>query len=185
MTKFQDLYDFIDRAKRNRKYPEATAYSLRAAINLYDTELSDEEKSSLEKVKKDFEQITQSVFSKNASRFNASSLTTYKSRVLKVFADYEKYGDPAKMSNWTPKVITRTKRNRGNGFQASGSPSGREQQGDSVPESEYPYVFSDKGTGWNLTIRSSRPMDSEIKIEIVKISGKLNEINRHHENKIT
>lgn len=110
MTKFQDLYEFIDNATRSRKYPEATAQTLRAALKLYEAELNDEERKSVEKFKENFEQITRSVFSKNASRFSASSLATYKSRAQKVLADFDKYSDPLKMNSWSPKVIMRTKK---------------------------------------------------------------------------
>jgi len=110
MTKFQDLYDFIDRATRSRKYPEATAQTLKAAIKLYDAELNDEERKSIEKFSENFEQITRSVFTKNASRFSASSLATYKSRAQKVLADFDKYSDPLKMNSWSPKVIIRNKK---------------------------------------------------------------------------
>lgn len=110
MNKFQDLYSFIDRATKSRKYPEATAMSLRAALKLYESELNDEEKSSLDKFKENLEQITRSVFSKNADRFSSSSLTTYKSRTQKVLTDFAKYGDPLKMNSWSPKVIIRNKK---------------------------------------------------------------------------
>jgi len=175
MTKFQELYDFIDRAKKNRKYPEATAGALKAALKLYDAELSDEERSSLDKVKKDFEQITQSVFKKNANKFSASSLITYKSRILKVFADYEKYGDPAKMSNWFPKIIARTKKSS----KSENLPSRDEGEHDEV---DHPHTFLDKGNGWVLTIRSKNPISSEIKKSIIDVSDKLDKINKDYEN---
>jgi hypothetical protein len=110
MAKFQELIEFVDRAKRSRKYPDATAYSLGAALRLYEAELNEEERSSIEKVNKDFEQITRSVFSKNQGRFTASSLATYKSRVQKVLSDFEKYSDPVKMNNWAPRVVVRAKK---------------------------------------------------------------------------
>lgn len=110
MNNFKTLSEFIDRAVKSRKYPESTAQTLRAALNLYEPILHEEERNSLEKFEKDFEQITASVFSKNANRFNVSSLTTYKSRVQKVLNDFNKYGDPAKMNSWNPKVIVRMKK---------------------------------------------------------------------------
>lgn len=179
MTKFQELYDFIDRAKKNRKYPEATAQSLRAALKLYDTELSDDERASLDKVKENFEQITRSVFSKNASKFTASSLATYKSRVQKVFAEYEKYGDPAKMNNWSPKVILRAKKIERRPTATGGAESsGQENTQDDLTSPDQPNVFSDKGTGWNLVIRSKRPMDSKIKKTLVDVAELLTELNK-------
>ena len=106
----KDLYDFIETAMRNRKYPTSTAQGLRAAVKLFDSELNDDERKSLDTVKGNVEQIYQSVFTKNKN-FTAASLATYKSRFLKVISDYEKYGtDPTKMTNWNPKVITRTKK---------------------------------------------------------------------------
>lgn len=110
MSTIKDIYEFIDRAERSRKYPVSTAQGLKAAVKIFESELNEEERGSLDTFKQNIEQIYQSVFSKNKN-LTASSLATYKSRVLKVIADYEKYGiDPTKMSNWTPKVVTRTKR---------------------------------------------------------------------------
>ena len=110
MAKFQELYEFVDRAKKNRKYPETTAQTLRASLKLYEEVLNDDEKNSIGKFKENFQQISRSVFSKNASRFNANSLMSYKSRAGKVVSDYEQYADPAKMSSWSPKVIVRAKK---------------------------------------------------------------------------
>ncbi len=110
MRTIKDLYEFIDTATRNRKYPTSTAQGLRAAIKLFDSELNDDERGSLDKIKTNLDQIYQSVFAKNKS-FTASSLATYKSRLLKVISDYEKYGnDPTKMANWNPKVVVRAPR---------------------------------------------------------------------------
>src|SRR5581483_1294341 len=110
-AKFNNLYEFVDRAKRNRKYPENTAVSLKAALNLYQPELNDDEQNSLEKFEENFNQISQNVFRKNANEFSASSLATYKSRVLKVLTDYKRYGDdPIKMNSWSPRVINRAKK---------------------------------------------------------------------------
>lgn len=179
MTKFQELYDFVDRAKRNRKYPETTAHSLRAALKLYDAALNEEEKDSLDKVKGDFEQITRSVFNKNAEKFTASSLTTYKSRVQKVFADYEKYGDPTKMNNWTPKVIHRIKKTE---RRTSTSGASRQQSHEEFDPSDQPFTLSDKGKGWSVTVKSRGPMNTDIRTGVVAISSKLDEINKEYEN---
>jgi hypothetical protein len=109
MASIKDLYDFIERAERSRKYPTSTAQGLKAAINIFNAELNDDEKGSLDIFKQNIDQIYQSVFNKNKS-LTASSLATYKSRALKTISDYEKYGtDATKMSNWSPKVQTRVK----------------------------------------------------------------------------
>jgi hypothetical protein len=71
-------------------------------------ELNEEEKNSLDKFKANIDQIYQSVFSKNKN-MSDSSLATYKSRVLTVLNDYERYGkEPTKMLNWTRKGRIRT-----------------------------------------------------------------------------
>ena len=114
MANYQELIDFVDRAKRSRKYPENTAYALVGALRLYEAELNAEENASVEVVQKNFEQITRSVFAKNQSKFTASSLATYKSRMQKVLADFDRYSDPVKMNSWNPPVVSRLpKKNAG------------------------------------------------------------------------
>jgi soluble cytochrome b562 len=110
MKKIQDLYDFVDRAIKSRKYPDNTGMALKSALKLFEAGLNEEEKNSVVEFKKNLDQIYQSVFSKNKN-FSATSLATYKSRVTKVLNDFEKYGtDPTKMANWSPKIITRAKK---------------------------------------------------------------------------
>ncbi len=104
MAKFQNLYDFVDRAVKSRKYPPNTAGGLKAALKLFEIDINTEERDSIEKFKFNLEQIYRSVATKNKS-VTAGSLSTYRSRVLKVLNDYEKYGvDPTKMANWSPKT---------------------------------------------------------------------------------
>ncbi|MFA6524186.1 MAG: site-specific integrase [Candidatus Paceibacterota bacterium] len=106
MNKFEELYSFIDRAIKNRNYAENTGISLKTALRLFEKELNEEEINSIDKFNKNIEQIYHSVCSKNKN-FSASSLATYKSRILKVLTDYKKYGiDPTKMSNWPRKTIS-------------------------------------------------------------------------------
>lgn len=122
MQKFKELYAFVDAAVKSRKYPESTAQGLRAALKLFEAELNDEEIDSLDLVIKNLEQIYQSVCTKNMQKFSASSLATYKSRVLKVLGDFKNYGiNPTKMSNWTPKTILRTKNSKTNSNKKSNS----------------------------------------------------------------
>jgi len=107
MAKFQELYDFIDHATHSRKYPTNTGHGLKAALKLFEPELKDDERNSLQKFKENFDSIYQEVFRKNKN-FSAGSLATYKYRVIKLLGDYERYGvDPTKMANWNPKVVSR------------------------------------------------------------------------------
>lgn len=135
MTKFQELYNFIDRARRSRKYADATALSLRAALKMYEGVLNEDERESLDKFKNNFEQITRSMVGKNASKSTAGSLATYKSRALKVINDYEKYGeDPLKMNSWEPKVIIRTKNVNSSAFKDKLQKIGNTEQEENATE---------------------------------------------------
>lgn len=97
----RQLSEFIDTAERNRKYPTGTAIGRRAALRLFEQELNEEEKESLDTLKSNLEQIYQNVFNKNKSKMSAESLVTYKQRVEKLIEDYERYGaDPTKLAAW-------------------------------------------------------------------------------------
>lgn len=103
------LFDFIDTAEKNRKYPSGTAVGRRAALKLFESELNDDERKSLDSFKKNLEQIYQSVFAKNKSKMAAGSLVTYKSRLLGLIDDFEKYGeDPTKLASWNRPVRKRS-----------------------------------------------------------------------------
>ncbi|MFZ2187768.1 MAG: hypothetical protein WAV46_04055 [Candidatus Moraniibacteriota bacterium] len=110
-AKFQDLYAFIDRAEKSRKYQPGTARAYTVALRLFEKELREEERESVSLFKANLPHIYATVCSKN-STFTSGSLATYKSRVAKVLADFEKYGvDLTKMASWTPsKPIIRKKR---------------------------------------------------------------------------
>ncbi len=110
MVNFQNLYEFIDRAVKNRKYPANTALGLKAALKLFESEVNEEEKNSVKKFEENLDQIYHAVSSKNKD-ITASSLATYKSRVLKVLRDYNTYGaDPTKMNGWIIKPLVRQKK---------------------------------------------------------------------------
>lgn len=131
---FKDLYEFVNSAVKSRKYPESTAQTLRAALKLYEQELNEEEQGSIDSFRKNIDQIAQAVFGKNKLKFSATSLATYKSRVLKVVNDYEKYGtDPTKMASWSPKLVARAK--RGSKQQEKASPDNGAQSEPLMPAS--------------------------------------------------
>ncbi|MES2953121.1 MAG: hypothetical protein V4674_01000 [Patescibacteria group bacterium] len=108
MPTFQDLYAFVDTAVRNRKYPESTAQGLRAALKLFEKELNDEERDSLDKFTANIEPIYQNVCRHNSASMSASSLAAYRSRVTKTVSDFNRYGvDPTKMASWNYKSVKR------------------------------------------------------------------------------
>lgn len=105
MAKFNDLYEFIDRAVKNRKYAQNTAFGLKAALKLFEAEINEDERNSVDKFEENLNQIYHTVSSKNKN-VAASSLVSYKSRINRILEHYKKYGvDPTKMSNWTVKPI--------------------------------------------------------------------------------
>lgn len=101
MSEFKDLYEFIDIAERNRKYAPNTAHGRRAALRIFEKELHPEEISSLELVANNLDDIYRNVVSRNKDAFSLSSLSTYKSRFLKVLDEYQRYGsDPDLLQSW-------------------------------------------------------------------------------------
>jgi len=103
MHKYSDLYNFIDFAKGNRKYPENTANGLKSALRIFEKELNIDELSSIDLVEENIEEIFINVVGKNKDK-GIGSLNTYKARVLKVIKDYQKYGvNPSKIQSWVIK----------------------------------------------------------------------------------
>jgi hypothetical protein len=104
MQKFTYLYDFIDFAKANRKYPENTANNLKSALKIFEKELNPEELKSINMVEESVEEIFRSVTIANKNK-SIISLNTYKARLLKVINDYKRYGaDPSKIQKWVPRL---------------------------------------------------------------------------------
>jgi hypothetical protein len=106
MNKFVDLYDFIDLAKNNRKYPSNTANGLKSSLKIFEKELNIDELNSINLIEDNMDEIFINIVSKNKDK-NIGSLNTYKARLLKIIHDYQRYGiDPAKMQNWNTKSHT-------------------------------------------------------------------------------
>ncbi len=104
MDKFSNLYDFIDLAKANKKYPENTANNLKSALKIFEKELNPDELKSINMIKDSIEEIFRSVAIANKHK-SILSLNTYKARLLKVINDYKKYGaDPGKIQTWHVKT---------------------------------------------------------------------------------
>ena len=101
MTSVKELKEFIDYAEKNRKYASETAKGRRAALKLFEDELNDDEKSSIDLVEERFDRIYQSVFQKNKQNITTSSLETYKGRVRSLIREFKKFGsDPAAFNAW-------------------------------------------------------------------------------------
>lgn len=112
MNTYKSLYEFIDRAVRNRNYAPNTAYGLKAALKLFEAEANEEEKSSLEKFEERLPKIYSEVCRKN-SKYNASSLESYYTRVKKVIKEFHEYGsDPTKLASWNRKSVLRGPRSQ-------------------------------------------------------------------------
>ena len=65
MHKYSALYDFIDFAKGNRKYPENTANGLKSALKIFEKELNVDELNSIDLVEDNIEEIFINVVGKN------------------------------------------------------------------------------------------------------------------------
>ena len=101
--KFTSLYDFVDFARANRKYPDSTANNLKSALKIFEKELNAEEIKSIHMVEDSIGEIFRSLVIAHKDK-SIVSLNTYKARLLKVIKDYKKYGvDPAKMQRWVTK----------------------------------------------------------------------------------
>jgi len=101
--KFTNLYDFVDFARANRKYPDSTANNLKSAIKIFEKELNAEELKSINMVEDSIGEIFRSLVIAHKDK-SIVSLNTYKARMLKIIKDYKKYGvDPAKMQRWQTK----------------------------------------------------------------------------------
>ncbi|MEK7080500.1 MAG: hypothetical protein AAB925_01545 [Patescibacteria group bacterium] len=118
MQKFNNLYTFVEFAKNNRKYPANTANNLKSALKIFEKVLTDDELDSIDLVEQRIEEIFINVINSNKNK-SIGSLNTYKTRVLRVLKDYQKYGaDPSKIQGWVPATRLR----QGFGGQGNSTP---------------------------------------------------------------
>ena len=109
MNKFKDLYEFIDFAKGNRKYPENTANGLKSALKIFEKELNLDEINSVDLIEDNIEEIFINVVGKHKDK-SIGSLNTYKARLLKVINDYQRYGiNPSKYRAGVTKIYKAVK----------------------------------------------------------------------------
>jgi len=101
MPNINNVLEFISVASKNRIYPPGTADGYKAAVKMFDAELNEEERESLNIFLERFDKIYSEVVRKNQAKMKMQSLETYKIRVRKVIDDYMSYGqDPSKMISW-------------------------------------------------------------------------------------
>src|SRR3989344_2553821 len=105
MSEFNKLYEFINLAQKNRKYPTNTAHGRRAALKLFETVLHPDELEDLDLIGERMKEIYLSLISKHKDAFSIKSLNTYKGRLLKVIYDYKRYGgDHEAIARWEVKL---------------------------------------------------------------------------------
>lgn len=103
MNKFHDLYNFLEFAKNNRKYPTSTANNLKSSLKIFEQVLNEDELNSLNLIEDSIEEIFVNVVNNNKQK-SIESLNTYKARFLKVLNDYKRYGEnPSKIKSWETK----------------------------------------------------------------------------------
>lgn len=101
----ESLKEFVVAAQKSRKYNPNSAAGLKTALRLFEKELNEEEKTSVQLFRQNLEQIYQQVVNKNLSSYTAASLEVYRKRILRLLNDYQQYGvDPTKMASWNPKI---------------------------------------------------------------------------------
>ncbi len=112
MSNLQKIYDFVDLAEKNRKYPANTAHGRRAALKLFDTVLTEDERDSVTLIRERMNEIYLNLISKHKESFSIKSLNTYKGRFLKLLEEYEKYGlSPDGIVHWEAKERKYTVKN--------------------------------------------------------------------------
>ena len=168
MAKFKDLYEFVDSAVKNRKYAPNTAHGIRTALKLFELEINEEEKDSLDKFKENFEQVFRGVTLKNKN-MTAGSLLSYKSRIKRLLEQYENYGsDAVKMNNWSVKAVVRQKKeesapNKKIASQSEGKDISEEVDSDTSKNFIFPFAGGIKLIIPTTPITSDAIADGELK----------------------
>lgn len=104
----EKLMSFIKAAETSRKYLPNVASNHRTPLKLIDPELNVDEGESIDTFKSNLDQIFAVFYSKNQSKYSASSIEIYKRRVRTLLSDFENYGgDTSKMAAWNREIITR------------------------------------------------------------------------------
>lgn len=100
-SSIQSLHAFVEAAEISRKYPSNTAAALRSALRLFEQELNETERVSVDQFSKNLDKIYRQVVNRNQQKMTAESMDTYLRRIKNLLSDYEKYGvDPTRMAEW-------------------------------------------------------------------------------------
>jgi len=100
MATTKELFEFINQAANDRKYAPNTALGRKAALQIYEKQLTDEERASTDMIYERLDRIAQAVDSKNKG-FKSSTLLVYKKRVKNLLEDFKKYGQSSEtMATW-------------------------------------------------------------------------------------
>lgn len=170
------LNDFINSAQKSRKYMENTATNYRTPLRLIIPELTDEEKNSLDLVKKNLDQIFTTLYNKNSSKLSASSIEVYKRRIRNLISDFEKYGtSPSAMANWNRPIVTRKLRTEKNLVsEAQENPTRiNSSVGDAVEVGEFKLILP---SSWDQDKTRQAIVKGDFKViyeELEKLSTKL------------
>lgn len=134
------LETFISRAERDRKYAPNTASGIRAALNLFESAMNEEEKESLDVLKGRLDEIYNEVFRRKTNKMTSDSIRTYYNRVKRVINDHNNYNhDPDKYNKWSPQrksftpKATSTKKNRISTAEHSASHTGGQTAEAAIP----------------------------------------------------
>lgn len=104
METIKTLDEFIAAAEKGRKYPGNTAGAFRTALKLFEKEMNEGEKSSLDTFEANLNKIYNEVVNKNKTKMSVTSLATYRHRIVSLLRDYREYGiTPSKMVSWERK----------------------------------------------------------------------------------
>ncbi len=103
------LIQFAEKAERNYKYKPASAGSLITAAKVFNTVMLEDERQSTEVIRAKLDEMVNRVDIKYPKKYSNDSLITYKTRMLRLLGDFERYGTSAQaMASWSPAQIKRT-----------------------------------------------------------------------------
>lgn len=172
MNAIQTLTDFLDRAKKERKYADNTVGGFKAALNLFQPSLNDSEKESLDVLLQNISTIADDVYAKNKDKYSSSTVMIYRRRITGLINDYKQYGgSPSKMASWNPRRLSSALKDR---KPAKVQQHTKRTSVRPVTEAE---IIDVSSTG-ALTTGNSSSVSSQGAVTAFDISGRFSELNR-------